>query len=122
MLFLKEEKGMISFYKYEKMVLNFCKALELDCIHAGIALAMFLAFMQLCQANLYFCSWCRELCCTDKNIVLWIPVNKRNYTCHSRRLNGLFFLKIKTVEMHSWGENKGSRKGCVISKKRNDKS
>lgn len=45
--------------------------------------------------------------CTDKNIVLWIPVNKCNYTCHSGRLNGLFFLKIKTVEVHSWGENKG---------------
>lgn len=57
-----------------------------------------------------------------KNIVLWRPVNKCNYTCHRRRLNGLFFLKIKTVEVHSWGENKGSQKGLLISRERNDKS
>lgn len=49
-------------------------------------------------------------------------MNKCNYTCHSRRLNVLFFLKIKTVEVHSWGENKGSQKGSFISRERNDKS
>lgn len=81
-----------------------------------------LAFMQLCHANLYFCNWYRELYRTDENIVLWIPVNKCNYTCRSRILNGLFFLKIKTVEVHSWGENKGSQKSSLIGGERNDKS
>lgn len=49
-------------------------------------------------------------------------MNKCNYTCRSRILNGLFFLKIKTVEVHSWGENKGSQKSSLIGGERNDKS
>lgn len=40
----KRKKYDFCFYKYENMVVNLCQVLELDCIHAGIALPRLFLF------------------------------------------------------------------------------
>lgn len=89
--------------------------MELDCVLAGIALLMLFLFLHSCSCVRQICTCANGVgnCALQIKTVLWLPVNKCNYTCHSGWLSGPFFMKIKTVEVHSWGENKGPTEGLL---------